>query len=249
MNTPLTAPHFARIFSLFVLALLLGFAKPAQAGEFAERRILGFSPDGRYFAFEQFGVQDGSGFPYADIFLVDTATDEWVGGSPFRVRLRDERAQLKEARKEALNRAGDLLRKLAISEPGRLLASNPPGELSADPYRVEVNVSQIAGGAPDRRTFTLEETALANARCAAFTAMPIKGFRLTTQRQDSAPQVLHSDTSIPKSRGCPLRYAISDIIVFEAGAGRRVFAILVSVYALGFEGPDRRFMAITRALN
>ncbi len=249
MTKPPTARRVTHGISLLILLLLLGFAGPAQAGEIAERKILGFSPDGRYFAFEQFGVQDGSGFPYADIFVIDTSTDEWVKGSPFRVLLKDERAQPVGARKKALARAGNLLRKLKISEQGRLLASNPPSELSADPYRVEVNVSQIAVGAPDRRSFTLEETVLANPRCATFTGEPIKGFRLTTLSRDGARIVLHNDTSIPKSRGCPLRYALSDIVVFEPGAGRRIFAILVSVYALGFEGPDRRFLAITRALN
>ena len=44
---------------------------PVNAGDSAERRAMGFSVDGRYFAFEQFGIQDGSGFPYADIFIVD----------------------------------------------------------------------------------------------------------------------------------------------------------------------------------
>ena len=249
MNKPPTTQRIARGVFFLLFTLLLGFPVPAQAGDFAERQIIGFSPDGRYFAFEQYGVQDGSGFPYADIFVVNTKTDEWVKGSPYRALLKDERAQLKWARKEAAGKASNLLRKLVISKPGRLLASNPPGELSANPHRVEVNASQTVPSTQERWTFNIGETAIADAQCATFTSKPTTGFRLTAEREGGALQLLHNDTSIPKSRGCPLRYAISDIVVFEPGAGRRVFAILVSVYSLGFEGPDRRFLAITATLN
>lgn len=248
MNMPRATPHFARAVSPFVVALMLCFSNTVNAGERAERQILGFSPDGRYFAFEQFGVQDGSGFPYSDIFVIDTTTDEWVAGSPFHVTLKDERAQQKWARKEAIGKAGNLLRKLVISQPGRLLASNPPAELSADPHRVAVNTSRIIAGPPERWTFTLEETAFENAQCAPFTASPIMGFQLNAQQEGGDAIALHEDASIPKSRGCPLRYAISDIIIHEPNGGARIFAVLVSVYAHGFEGPDRRFLAVTKRL-
>jgi predicted secreted protein len=228
------------------ISILHAFARPAGAGDLADRNILGFSPDGGTFAFEQFGVQDGSGFPYTDIFVVDTLSDQWVKGSPFRVLMRDERSQLKWARREALTKAGNTLRQRQISKPGRLLASNPPAELSADPHRVVVNVSQIVIGPPERWTFTLDEIPIANEQCAAFTSVPVKGFRLYVQRQGGAPLKLHEDTSIPKSRGCPLRYAISDVVAYEPDGGSRVIAVLVSVFSHGFEGPDRRFLAVTK---
>ncbi|MBN9059609.1 MAG: DUF2259 domain-containing protein, partial [Rhizobiales bacterium] len=54
-------------------ALAAAAPTAAMAGDFAERSILGFSPDGGRFAFEEFGIQDGSGFPYSNIFVLDTA--------------------------------------------------------------------------------------------------------------------------------------------------------------------------------
>lgn len=240
-----TINRSAFMFTMAVL-LLLSYARPANAGEYAERQILGFSPDGNTFAFEQFGVQDGSGFPYADIFVIDTLSDQWVKGSPFHVLMRDERAKLKWARKEALAKAGNTLRQRLITMPGRLLASNPPEELSADPHRVSVNTSRILTGPPVRWTFTLDEIPIANPQCAAFTDTPAKGFRLSAQKDGAAPLKLHEDTSIPKSRNCPLRYAISDVVAYEPDGGARVIAVLVSVFSLGFEGPDRRFLAVTK---
>ena len=248
MNIHRLPPPFACVLYLLVWVLLLPFTTPVAAAEFAARRILGFSPDGLYFAFEQYGVQDGSGFPYAAIFVIRTTHDEWVKGSPFRVLLRDERARLRQARKDAMSKAAPLLKKLAIVKPGRLLASNPPGELSADPHHVEVNTSRFVNAPPERWTFRLEEIPLASARCSKYLNNPATGFRLTTQSQGGAPQPLHEDSTIPDSRGCPLRYAISDIVIYQPGSGGRSFAILISVYAFGFEGPNRRFLAVTKRL-
>lgn len=244
--TPTLRSPFARAVSQLALILAaLQAAGSALAGDYAERHILGFSPDGGTFAFEQFGVQDGSGFPYTDIFVIDTATDQWVAGSPFRVLLKDERAQLKWARREAVTKAGNALRERLISAPGRLLASNPPQELSADPYAVSVNASRAATLPPERWDFSLDEVSFSNEKCASFGAAPVKGFRLTVRRDEEEPRVLHADTSIPQSRGCPLRYAISDVVIHRPDTGKRVFAVLISVFAHGFEGPDRRFLAVT----
>ena len=57
-----------------VLAVIgvFGVWHVAEAGDYADRTILGFSPDGSTFAFEEFGVQDGSGFAYANIYMIDT---------------------------------------------------------------------------------------------------------------------------------------------------------------------------------
>ncbi|RUV10776.1 DUF2259 domain-containing protein, partial [Mesorhizobium sp. M5C.F.Ca.IN.020.32.2.1] len=57
-----------QILVLFAVSLLAQFATSldAQAGDVAELEILGFTSDGGAFAFEEYGVQDGSGFPYAN---------------------------------------------------------------------------------------------------------------------------------------------------------------------------------------
>ncbi|TIX34448.1 MAG: DUF2259 domain-containing protein, partial [Mesorhizobium sp.] len=73
----------------------------AGAGDVAELEILGFSQDGGVFAFEEFGVQDGSGFPYANRYYIDTISDSFLKGTPIRVRLDDEAATLDQARLQA----------------------------------------------------------------------------------------------------------------------------------------------------
>ncbi len=226
-------------------AAVLLFASTARAGDQAERHVLGFSPDGGTFAFEQFGVQDGSGFPYADIFVIDTVTDRWVAGSPFSAFLRDERAELKWARRDALAQAGNMLRERVISHPGRLLASNPPEEISADPHKVVVNTNPVPISPPELWTFTLREKTFKNPICTAFVSDDQQGFTLIMQKDGQDPRVLHDDTAIPEGRSCAVRYAISDVVLHDPKGGKRVFAVLISVFKHGFEGPDRRFLAVT----
>ena len=69
---------------------------PAVAGDRALIDYVGFSADFRYFAFEEFGIQDGSGFAYSNIFVVDLATDSWVVGTPVRVQAESETTTLEQ---------------------------------------------------------------------------------------------------------------------------------------------------------
>jgi predicted secreted protein len=70
---------------------------PANAGSISELEILGFSADASIFAFEEHGIQDGSGFPYANRFYIDVATDGFVAGTPIRVRIDEVRTVHQES--------------------------------------------------------------------------------------------------------------------------------------------------------
>ncbi len=149
-------------------AWLIASGSPALAADAAERAVHGFSPDGRYFAFEQYGVQDGSGFPYADVFIVDLEGDKWVEGTPIRVLLEDEGKTLGAARGEAMSRARPLLDRLAIGEPGIVLATNVIYQAGSDPrrmvfvpyYRSLGNLEPVSQEDDDVITLSLEEIVL-----------------------------------------------------------------------------------------
>ncbi len=77
-----------------IATLFLLWAVPACANDAAARRIIGFSPDGGHFAFEQYGTLDWSDADsgYSEIAIIDTQTDAfWNGGAP--IRIIDERSQ------------------------------------------------------------------------------------------------------------------------------------------------------------
>ena len=69
-----------RLREKFLAAIGLFFVStlPSAGGDTASIEILGFTADGSVFAFEEYGIQDGSGFPYSHRFYIDTATDRFL---------------------------------------------------------------------------------------------------------------------------------------------------------------------------
>jgi predicted secreted protein len=234
-------------FCLLILVVLTAVSKSiAVAGDYASRDVIGFSPDGQYFAFEQYGVQDGSGFPYSEIFIIDTGNDSWVKGSPVKVLIDNESQDVEAARERAASEAASLLNRHSISDPGEHLASNPRAELSADPHEIAVNIAhQMTPPVEEPVRFTIDEKTQNSAPCSAFTDM-VKGFTLT-MHSGGDERVLHEDKRLPESRGCPLGYAFADIYRHVSG-DKQTFAILLHMQQVGFEGPDSRFLAVTARL-
>ncbi len=236
------------IFAL--LALLPISIGPAAAADNAASLILGFSPDGRYFAFEEYGVQDGSGFVYSTIYVIDTSRDQWVGGTPVRVRSDDETMELAAVRADAMDKARPVLSSHHIGEPGAVLASNPITETSADPHFVSFRTRDYALPTSEKPyELRLEEFELPAPDCPDMDlGQPFQGFRLTLTDPNGQAHNLLNDQQIPKSRNCPLFYGISEVDIFFPPAGDPVLVVLVNVFSYGFEGYDRRFLAVTGPL-
>lgn len=238
-----------RACSLLSLIAAAGALAPiaAQAGDFADRALLGFSPDGRYFAFEEYGIQDGSGFPYSNIFLIDTTTDEWVTGTPIRVLTEGEGPPLSETRSESADRFRPLLVERQIGAPGSIVAANPLTETSANPHFVSFTSQRFSSKQDRGYELALQDYQLAAPNCPDF-GEPYKGFQLTMIDPARRQRILARDERIPGSRNCPLAYAISEVVVYKPPGRQPVFAVLISVLSVGFEGPDRRFIAVTGQL-
>jgi predicted secreted protein len=234
-------------FLAFVIALFAAIPA-AIAGDYAYRDILGFSPDGRYFAFEEYGVQDGSGFPYSNIYVVDTAFDSWVEGTPIRRRIDDEASPLNKARAEARAKAEPILTKHKIELRGLLVVSNPATELSADPYSVRFRTNNFFN--MPERSWSLRLTPLVfpdPPNCKDLG--PVKGFKLELTPPEGEMRVLNEDKSVPDSRFCPRDYAISDVVTYTPEDGETTIAVLLSLFRQGFEGTDRRFLAVTKRVK
>ena len=221
----------------------------ASAGDVAELEILGFSKDGGVFAFEEYGVQDGSGFPYANRYYIDTDSDSFLKGTPIRVRLDDEAATLDQARLQARQKGE------AIGDQAELTANrgitagfNPVTELSADPFRMVVNPRPIFSPVDPPLEFRLDEIGMNDTeRCQSLGE--INGFRLLRIEAKDGGQthLLHEDKSIPQSRGCPNGYRIGAVQTFSLDS-LSAYAVLIAVRQYGFEGPDFRWIAVTGRL-
>jgi predicted secreted protein len=230
------------------LAALVAAICPAAAGDAAQLEVLGFSADGAVFAFEEWGVQDGSGFPYSNRFYVRTADDTFVPGTPVRVRLDDEEATVEAARSEARER-GEAIVAAAELEANRgfTAASSPVTELSADPFRLVAAPRPVFPPIDAPLEFRLEEIPLGETpRCQGLGG--ISGFRLLRIHAEAGgvTELLHEDGSVPESRGCPTGYALGGVQTLFIGQAPAAYAVLISVRRVGFEGPDHRWIAVAR---
>ncbi len=232
------------------LLMLFAGAAASRAGDTAQVKVLGFSADGGIFAFEEYGVQDGSGFPYADRFYIDTAHDGFVPGTPVRVRLDDENATLSDARAAARRQSQHVIADSTLAaHPGYRAGWNAVTELSADPHRIAVNPRPVFPPIDDPVEFRLDEIPVPTpANCQNLG--DIVGFRLLRVGTSAGSQtaLVHQDSHVPPSRGCPLGYRIGGLQTYFPEPGSPVFALMIAIRQVGFEGPDFRWIAVTGRL-
>ena len=204
--------------------LLLGLAR---AGDAATLEFWGFSPDGKYLAFEQYGVRDGSGFPYAELYVVEVGGNTLVAGA--NVVIQSERAGLRAARQRALAQIQAALRRYRIVRGNQGRFAGAVGKNSAL-QRLEFS------------SYTLELTtsdAPSPGNC--LTDRPkLLELRLLTGRGE---RVLQRDRRLPASRACAYDYQIHSVFVLGSS-----LAVFVQVTRDGFEGPDLRWMVVTARL-
>lgn len=231
--------------ALFLASAL--FTTTTYAGDYAKRHIHGFSIDGQLFAFEEYGLQDGSGFPYANIYVIDTATDRWTAGSPFRAQLNDETKSVHDAREEARILAGPVMK--SFEDRGHVVATNRSTEKSIDSGRMVANPRPVVPPIDKEIEFRLDNLKFTpSTNCEAFG--PSAGFRLTriATGDGDTTEVIHEDKSIPRSRSCPLEYKLADLITYFPEKRSPVAAVLILMERVGFEGPDGRYLAVTTRL-
>jgi len=69
-----------RVFAVFAGLLIAGGSSLWAAGDSASFVNLGFSADGGFYMFAQYGVRSGTLRPWADLFIVDVARNDFVPG-------------------------------------------------------------------------------------------------------------------------------------------------------------------------
>lgn len=211
---------------VFLTLLLLGLAR---AGDAASLEFWGFSGDGRYLAFEQYGVQDGSGFPYAELYVVDVARNTLLRSAKATVQSASTSAGA--ARKQVSAQSRTVLAQYGIirGNQGRFV--------------------QIAG--KNSPTQTVEFTVLGRGhRLELATAEAPKGqsscltqpSRLLELNLDG--NALQRDACLPASRACAYGYEIHSVFVLGQS-----LAVFVEVTADGFEGPNLRWMVVSARLG
>ncbi len=232
------------------LLLALALVLPAAAADRALINMIGYSEDGRYFAFEQFGIQDGSGFAYSEVVVVDLVDDKWAAGSPFKVQAESEETALAEVRLEALGKAQPAFEEHRIGVPVEILSLIGDGEGNNNGKQINWSTPACCGAGhtePDVQSLALVNYG-AQRSDGYCQDMDVVGFVLSYQDADGKRE-LHADgPELPKSRGCTLDYRLYAVVTpysfyyVDGFVARRV--AIVATYPFGFEGVDRRFMAV-----
>jgi len=254
-----------RIASTFLLALACAVgARAATAGDGAALNVLGFSADGRFFAFEQYGVQDGSGSFYATISALAIGEGRPVKGLPLTAVMdADDPALTQQPREQrmavvrakAAADAAPLLKQMGIVEPG-----NPMEVVSASRSRLLLDADEVksvsstavatvmlpaARFGPDAR-LQLREFDIALPRCKDLVPGDHpSGFGLTVERKGRPTIHLSRDQTIPALRGCPDHYGIAEVHALPLTDGSTALAVVIQYFYMAFEGPDRRFLTVT----
>ncbi len=244
------------------LALLGCLSTSAWAGDAAARNVIGFSPDGGYFAFEQYTMVYEDEASFSEYVIVDTKSDTFVPGAPIRILLRgDDGLDEKKARADAQAKAKPLLERLKIADAGTRIEGKPSMDLD-DIGIYQINQQPMAKSLdiplPDGRKAQIvaSDHPIATVMCEGMggrgTPGKAKGFgvKLTLKIAGGPPMVLQHDKALPRSRRCAAEYGIAEAYLHQAGDGALTLAALIE-YADNHDhhaGPNRRFMVVTKRL-
>ena len=229
--------------------VLLGLTLPAMAGDRALIDYVGFSPDFRYFAFEEFGIQDGSGFAYSNLYVVDLETDSWVVGTPVRQQAESEETRLEDIRAAVTDEASSHIESFSIDVPVEIAALIGDGVPDTDAASLNFGAPGYWPGAVSGDYTLMLSTfdTAATSPCAEWFGVAPKGYELSIT-DSGTTRLIHRDGNLPRSRGCPTDYRIHSVVMPFQGATLSNAVAIISVYPGGFEGPDRRFLAVPLGL-
>lgn len=221
--------------SIWIKLALLLVAPFAHAAEDAVPEVIGFSANGTRFAFVEYGVQDGSGFPFASGYVIDLVKDRYVT-KPIRKVHQTEGASALRLHEQV--REG--LRGHDITEAARLVYARPYTDGFRNPDVVDLIWKNIKYDDLSAQSYQLQLDHL----LMGTTECPNgQGFMLTWNGQHA-----YEDQKLPKSRGCAEAYTIERVFIPEMFFKKPYAVVLIGVHAHGFEGLSMRHIAVPLSL-
>jgi len=236
---------------VLVLSLMISFPSLVHGGDEATLHFIGFSPDGQYLAFEQFGWYDGSGFPYSEIVFVNVPKNSFVC-TPILVSL-DEDEWDESARDRAREHAHERFLDLGIIEgnTGYHLKTQARHEPDIDPHFVRLSGSDLpldSLGKYFQYAVRLTEIEYDIPDDLPLAYGPPQMLELSIEAPDILdPLILQRDSELPSRRANVLSYHISDVYLYRHEENTYI-AVFISYMQPGFEGPDFRYMVVTGSL-
>ena len=214
-------------------AALAGLPGISLAGDIASIQPIGFSADGKVFAFQEFGIEEGSNAPYSNTYFIDTDKGQYLEDTPFRTELTDKDANLSKARRQNLTAArGQMDKYDLLTNPGLIAAFNPPTELGSPAKTLRYTTLATDGPPKSPYTLSLGELPIAAPQDCAAVAKRVLGFSLQMIEKEGAPnrQAARQATTVPAERVCSVEYRIGGAMVYQPEGGNPVHVALVLAF-------------------
>ena len=227
-----------------MLSALMLLTANVSATDAYKYKNLGFSADGRYYAFIESVIQDGSGYPSATGQVIDVAQNRTV---KFRTVVLDNESSkesdaFERVRQELqLNRFG-----IDGRNPGRSLWVRLDTDLSEPVKNIMFSSNYyVDGGASAvwpkiKLDITEQEAPRSGEPCYGNESKMIT--LSMTDVESNTSRDLQVDSRVPASRACSWAYQMRQVIEFKGS-----IAAVVRYNTFGFEGPDYRHMVVTSA--
>ena len=216
----------------FFLSLMFFLLAPLLfAGDKATFQFLGFSQDGQFLAFSQEGVQDGSGFFYGEVYILDVKKNNYAK-KPFIKQWQDpDYPQYTKVKEEWYQEREKELQpiKIHLSNQRTYLKPQDSQKKQMDftyqnkKYQLSLKLSVF-----EKNCFGMGNDS--------------KMLDLRIQ-QGQKEIILQKDKKLPQSRGCAFDYQIAHVWLYQNS-----IAVALEVKRTGFEGPDTRWMMISGQL-
>jgi len=230
---------------LIALLVLLSAVPPVTADHkpAAQFSLIGYSADGRYLAYEEFGIAPDTGHAFAEMHVLDVHERRWVLGSPLREESHETTSEnLGALRYSVFERAMGLLRDLEIVRPAYVAALNGDGVPGGRNRHIAFSVPAISPEVIDL-SLTLHEVQAASTcdtmigkDLAKGFAVHMKGFGRETE--------LYRDGPLSRARGCPTDYRLMAIVLpFDARDLAHAVALVAADLA-GSSGSRRSFVPV-----
>ncbi|HHB82355.1 MAG TPA: DUF2259 domain-containing protein [Devosia sp.] len=245
-----------QIGAVFFVVMTLVMSVPATGAQNTQFNPIGYSEQGRYFAYEEFGTDADNRVAYAKIYLVDLVEITQVVGTPIFVEGDLTEQTLAQVRQNAAAQAGTVLQSLEIIKPATIVAMFGDGHYLEDKSSLTFGVPalEISKGDAQRKplgkyqlSLKSFETATAT-NCIDFTQSPPMGFSLAIENFGASREI-YVDKALPRSRQCPLAYEISAVVMPFGATDISQSVGIISVMAQGPTGLSRQFLAIPLAFD
>lgn len=231
----------------FALLLSVLLSVNLMAGDFSNLNFIGFSKDGQFLAFEEYGTQDGSGFPYSTIYFINTEKNSFAAPSVSATIENENGTEAAARNKTKLAAAKKLLQfKIVKGNSGTHILSRLITDLTEyknSQSNLEIaNFAEIIGSMYRKGDYelTLKSVPVKTKDCEIYEQDTFMLELSLKNKEDNTVKSLQKDSVLPKGRGCALNYSIRDIYLYESN-----MVVFISYETPGFEGPDMRYMAVS----